>query len=121
LGRWGVGVALCDEFDIEYQVGFWGNGAASIGTVCELIGDEETAFAADFHSLEAVVPTLNDAVGALDEVDGGSAIDGGVEFGAVMEPARVMDRVLPARFGEVAGSGLDLDVFQSNKGLGNAI
>src|SRR5271165_2666951 len=72
--RRGVGVQLGDQFDIEDQVGFGGDRAASRCPVGQLPGNEETALAANAHSIEALIPAGDDAMPALDEFKGLAAI-----------------------------------------------
>ncbi len=121
LGRWGVRIHLGDQFDVEDQVGFGWNRSPPSGAVSELPRNEKPALAADVHSVEAFVPAGNHAVRALNEVDRRAAVDGGVEFGAVMQPSGVMDLVLPAGLGQVAGADFVVDVFQGELGLRNPL
>jgi hypothetical protein len=78
----------------------------------ELIRDEEAAFSADVHALEAGVPADDDSLGAVGEGDGLAAgmVVGGVELGAVGEPAGVADGVPLLRLGErtLADDGVDV-------------
>src|SRR5205823_3739213 len=102
-------------------------------SVGELVGDEETAFAAHVHALEPGVPAGDNAVCAGGKGDGFGTgmIVGGVEFGAVGEPAGVFDGVPldfgvgfrgaeDAGFGERAGAGDDVDVAEGVGDFGDA-
>ena len=91
-------------------------------SVGELVGDEETAFTADVHSLEAGVPTGNDAVRSGGEGDGlGSGmVVGGVELGAIRKPAGVADGVPLLCLGDGAFANDDVDVLQRVEGLGKS-
>ena len=53
-------------------------------------GNLEFAFAADLHAHQALVPTFDDAAGADDALEGFAFAVGGIEFGAVGEPAGVV-------------------------------
>lgn len=130
--RWGVGLAY--QLDIEDEVGFrgdsWGTAGFAVG---QLPGDEEAAFASYVHALEAAVPAGNDAVDASGEGDGFATgmVVGGVEFGAVGEPAGVADCVEPdlrlglagaqnAGLGEGAGADVGVYVLEGIEGFGEA-
>jgi hypothetical protein len=53
-------------------------------------GDLEFAFAADLHADKALIPAFNDAAGADDALERFAFAVGGIEFGAVFEPAGVV-------------------------------
>ena len=72
------------------------------------------------HALEAGVPAGNDLAGAVGEGDGRAAVDGGVELGAVGEPACVVDGVILAGFGEWASADDGVDVAEGIERLGGA-
>ena len=110
-----------DEFDIENQIGLGGNRAAPVDSVRKLVRNEKTAFAANLHSVEAFIPAGNDAMLTLDKVDWSAPINRGVELGAVMQPTSVVNAVLPAQLRRVAGSGSDVNVFEGDERLGNAL
>ena len=91
------GVFYVDEFYVEDQVGFGGDLVAAFFSVGELIGDEQTALAADAHSFEAGVPAGDHFAFALFEAQGLRAVAGGVELGAVVQPAGCIG---PRRFSQ---------------------
>ena len=67
---------LGDEFDVEDEVGLWRNHRrAALFSIGKLVGDEETALAADMHPLEALVPSDDDALEALRELEGLAAVE----------------------------------------------
>ncbi len=59
-------------------------------------------------------------MGAVGEGDGCAAVDGGVELGAVGEPAGVVDGVVLAGLGEGAGADDGVDVAEGVERLGGA-
>ena len=87
-------------------------GRTSSFAVAELVGDEEAALATDAHALEGGVPALDDAVFAVGEGDGLATIDGGVELGAVLQVARVVNGVVITRLGDWASAHECIDVSQ---------
>lgn len=99
---------LIDKFDIEDEVGPGRNGGTAMLAIGQLPGDKEAALAAYAHAFEALVPSEDDAVGALGELDGLAAIEGGVEFSSVFQPASVVDFVDLSRGGQVAGADGDV-------------
>ena len=84
--------------------------------VGQLVGDEETALAAELHAFKAGVPAWDDAVLAVGKADGLAAINGGVELGAVCEVAGVVDGVELAGLGGLAGADLGVDIEQREGG-----
>ena len=122
-GGWGgIGVGLGDELNIEDEVGLGGDGGwAAVFTVGELVGDVEATFAADVHALEAGVPAGDNLARPVGEGDGLATVDGGVELGAVGEPAGVVDGVVTALLGEGASADDDVDVAEGVERLGCAI
>ena len=111
---------MVNQLDVEDEVGFSGDfGIASVA-VGQLPGDEETTLAANVHALEARIPAGDDAVGSVGKGEGGAAVDGGVEFGAVGEPAGVVDGVVLAGFSEGACADDGVDVAERVKGFGGA-
>ena len=55
-----------------------------------MCGDLQFAFAADLHADQALVPAFDDAAGADNALEGFVFAVGGIEFGAVFEPAGVV-------------------------------
>lgn len=55
-----------------------------------MCGDLEFAFAADLHADQALVPAFDDTASADDALEGFAFAVGGIEFGAVGEPAGVV-------------------------------
>jgi len=101
--------------------------------VGQLVGDEEASFASDVHALEAGVPAWDDAVGTGGKGDGFAAgmVVGGVELGAVGEPAGVADGVpldlgvghrgpQNTGLGQRAGTDFSVDVLEGIDGFGDA-
>jgi hypothetical protein len=111
------------ELQVEDKVGFGGDDRGTAGfAVCKLVRDEEATFAPYVHALETGVPAGNDAVAAVGEGDGffAGVVEGGVKLRTVREPARVVDGVVLAVFGEGAGSDFDVDVLDGVERLGDA-
>jgi len=73
------------------------------------------------HALEAGVPARDDLAGSVGKGDGSAAIDGGVELGAIGEPASVVDGVVTALFSERSGTDGYIDVAESVEVLGSAL
>lgn len=63
------------------------NLAFTVGEVC---GYPEFTFAADLHAQQALIPAFDDASGADDALEGFAFFVGGVELGAIFEPAGVV-------------------------------
>jgi hypothetical protein len=124
IGRWlWLSVGHAYEFDIEDEVGFGGNDRRTpISPVGELIGYEETAFAADVHAFESCVPADNDFLNSVGKGDGFSAgmVVGGVKLGAIGEPAGVADGVPLLRLREGAFADDSVDVFQRVESFGDS-
>jgi len=72
------------------------------------------------HALEAGVPAGDDLTGSVGEGDGSAAVDGGVELGAVGEPAGVVDGVVLAGLGDGPGADDGIDVAERVERLGGA-
>src|SRR3990167_5185976 len=79
------------QFDLEDQVGVGLDmGAELCFAVAEVGRDEEFAFAADFHTHQALIPAFDHASGADHALEGFAAIVGGVELGTVFEKTVVL-------------------------------
>jgi len=110
LGRdGGADVGDGQQFDIEDELGFGGNGAPADFAVSHLIGDEEAALAAGAHTFEAGFPAGNHPAAALYELKGLVAVARAIELPAVAEPARVVNGVLLTGPGRASRSGFDLE------------
>lgn len=55
-----------------------------------MCGDLQFAFAADLHADQALIPAFNHAAGADNALERFVFAEGGIEFGAVFEPAGVV-------------------------------
>lgn len=76
-GQWGrVRVELVDELYIKDQVGLGRDYRATLFSISELVGNEETAPAAHVHTFETLIPSGNDALDALLELDRLTAVEG---------------------------------------------
>ncbi len=116
-GRWGLFTENRDEFDIEDEGGFGGDAGSASFAVGEGVGDDEFSFAAHFHGADAFGPAGDDAVEG--EGGGGTAIDGAIEFCAVVEPAGIVDGNAGGRtFWGGAITDDHIVVFESGGGFG---
>ena len=79
------------QLNLKYQVGVGFDMRADLAfAISEMCRDLEFAFAADLHADQALVPAFDDAAGADDALEGFAFAVGGIEFGAVFEPAGVV-------------------------------
>jgi len=69
-------VELVDELYIKDQVGLGRDYRAALLSISELVGNEETALTANVHAFEALIPSGDDALDALLELDRLTAVEG---------------------------------------------
>src|SRR5439155_3945487 len=75
--------------------------------------DHEAPDAAHLHADHALVPARDDLAGPdLEAVEGLAAVAAGVELGAVVEPAGVVDADQVVLLHHLAGAGGDVDVLE---------
>src|SRR6185369_4196421 len=91
--------------------------ARAARAIAERGRDDQRALAADLHGSDTFVPALDDAALADRKIERLVAVDGGVEFLALLavliEPAGVVHDAALARLRRGAGAFLDIDDLQT--------
>src|SRR5436305_1497503 len=104
------------QLDLEDQGGVRRNYAARpAGTVAEVGGDGELPLAADLHAGDAFVPAADDLPAAEVEAEGALAVMAGVELGAVLQPAGVVDVDGLAGFGLRSLANFEVGVLEAGR------
>src|SRR5260370_1226042 len=117
LGIWNLVSLDLEQLDNEGEFGIGRDDAAgALFAVSQVGGNDELALAADLHAGHALVPTLDDAIGAELKRKRPAAIDAAVELRAVFERAGVVHNDRVARLGFLAGAFLGVGVFQAGFG-----
>jgi len=77
------------NFKNEIRIGFYQRVDLAFA-ISEMCGNVQFAFTADLHAHQALVPAFNHSTGADHTLERFAFAVGGIEFGAVFEPAGVV-------------------------------